>query len=175
MTGFYYLALNNLCLVWVYLSTTTGSSVCHSSLPNKRKLFCLFVCCGTLSYYGLGAFSLPIPYDMHLMVQTQFCFFWVVCHPSRTLPLKEPEQEPQDKFFPFPHCQTIPSYLWLMTSPCPVLAGYRLMKSRPCACLSSMYVQNLFVAHMFAMVGLHSLSSVFDYFLVPLSFMACPT
>ena len=45
------------------------------------------------------------------------------------------------------------------------------MRSRPCACFSSMYVQNLFVAHMFAMVGLHSLSSVFDYFLVPLSFM----
>ena len=28
-----------------------------------------------------------------------------------------------------------------MTSPCPILAGYRLVMSRPYACLSSMYVQ----------------------------------
>ena len=46
------------------------------------------------------------------------------------------------------------------------------MRSGPCACLSSMYVQNLPTAHAFAVVSLHSLSSVFDYFLVPLSFMA---
>ena len=69
----------------------------------------------------------------------------------------------------------MPSYLWLMTSLCPVLAGYRLVRSEPCACLSSMYVQNLPAAHAFAVVGLHNLPSVFDYFLVPLSFMACPT
>ena len=34
----------------------------------------------------------------------------------------------------------------------------------PCACLFSMYVQNLLAAHAFAVVGLHSLPSVFDYF-----------
>ena len=175
MTGFYYLALNNLCLVWVYLSTTTGSSVCHSPSPNKRKLFCLFVCCGTLSYYGLGAFSLPIPHGMHLVVQTQFYFFWVVCHSSRTLPPKELEQDPQKRFFPSPHHQTMPFYLWPMTSSYPVLAGYTLVRSRPCACLSSMYVQNLSAAHAFAVVGLHILPSIFYYFLVSLSFMACPT
>ena len=61
-----------------------------------------------------------------------------------------------------------------MTSPCPVLVGYRLVRSGPCACLSSMYIQNLPAAHASAMVGLHSLPSVFDYFLVSLSFMACP-
>ena len=33
-------------------------------------------------------------------------------------------------------------------------------------CLSSMYVQNLLTAHAFVVVGLHSLPSVFDYFLV---------
>ena len=68
----------------------------------------------------------------------------------------------------------MPSYFWPMTSPCLVLAGYRLVRSGPCACLSSMYVQNLSAAHMFTVVGLHSLSSVFYYFLVSLSFMACP-
>ena len=35
----------------------------------------------------------------------------------------------------------MPSYLWSMTSLCPVLAGYRLVRSRPCACLPFMYVQ----------------------------------
>ena len=60
-----------------------------------------------------------------------------------------------------------------MTSPCPVLAGYRLVRFEPYACLCSMYVQNLLAAHAFAMIGLHSLPSVFDYFLVSLSFMAC--
>ena len=61
-----------------------------------------------------------------------------------------------------------------MTSPCLVLAGYRLVRSRSCACPSSMYVQNLPAAHASAMVGLHSLRSVLNHFLVSLSFMACP-
>ena len=61
-----------------------------------------------------------------------------------------------------------------MTSPCPVLAGYRLVRSGPCVCLSSMYVQNLSATHALTMVGLHSLPSVLDHFLVFLSFMACP-
>ena len=148
----------------MYLPTTTGLSGCHSPLPDKRKLFCLFVCRDTLPYYGVGAFSLPILHGMHLVVPTQFCFFWVICHPSRTFPLKESEQEPQNRFFPSPHRQTMLSYLWLMTSPCPVLAGYRLVMSGPCVCLSFMYIQNLPATHAFAVVGLHSLPSVFWLF-----------
>ena len=35
----------------------------------------------------------------------------------------------------------MPSYLWPMTSLCLVLAGYRLVRSGPCACLPSMYIQ----------------------------------
>ena len=162
-------------MVLVYLPTTTGLSVCHSPSPNKRKLFYLFVCRDTFPCYGVGVFSLPIPHGMHLVIPTQFCFFWVICHPNKTLPPKEPKQEPQNRFLPSTPHQTMPSYLWLMTSPCPVLAGYRLIRSGPCACFSSMYVQNLPAAHAFAVVGLHSLLSVSDYFLVPLSFMACPT
>ena len=61
-----------------------------------------------------------------------------------------------------------------MTSPCPVLAGYRLLRSGPCTCLSSMYVQNLLATYASAVVGLHSLLSVLDHFLVSFSFMACP-
>ena len=55
----------------------------------------------------------------------------------------------------------MPSYLLPMTSLCPVLARYKLVRSGPYACLSSMYVQNLPVAHVFVVVGLHSLSTVF--------------
>ena len=159
----------------MYLPTATGPSVCHSLSLDKRKLFCLFVCRGTLSCYGLDAFSLPIPYSMHLVVPIQLCFFWVVYHPNRTFPSKESKQEPQNRYSPSPHRQTTHSYLWPMTSPCPILTGYRLVRSEPCECLSSMYVQNLFAAHAFAMVGLHSLPSIFDYFQVPFSFITCPT
>ena len=95
VTGFTILALNNLCLVWVYLSTTVGPFVCHSLSPDKGKLFCLFVSRGTLSSYGLSVFSLSIPHGTHLVVPTKFYFFWVVCHLSKTFPPKEPEQEPQ--------------------------------------------------------------------------------
>ena len=37
-----------------------------------------------------------------------------------------------------------------------------------------MYVQNLPAAHVSAVVGLHSLLSIFYYFMVSLSFMAFP-
>ena len=36
------------------------------------------------------------------------------------------------------------------------------------------YVENLLAANVSAVVGLHNLLSVLDYFLVSLSFMACP-
>ena len=58
----------------------------------------------------------------------------------------------------------MPSYLWPMTSPYPILAGYRLVMPGPYACLSSMCVQNLLVVHAFAMVGLRSLPFVLDHF-----------
>ena len=68
----------------------------------------------------------------------------------------------------------MPSYLRPMTLLRLVLVGYRLVRSGPYACLSSMYVQNLHAAHAFVVVGLYSLPSVLDHFLVSLSFMACP-
>ena len=61
-----------------------------------------------------------------------------------------------------------------MTSLRLVLVGYRLVRSGPCACLSSMYVQNQLATYAPAVVGLHSLLSILDHFLVSLSFMACP-
>ena len=48
------------------------------------------------------------------------------------------------------------------------------MRIGPCACFFSMYVQNLPAAYASTVVDLHSLLSVLDYFLISLSFMACP-
>ena len=46
----------------------------------------------------------------------------------------------------------MPSYLWLMTSPPPVLARYGLVMSGPCVCFISMYIQNLPATHVFIVV-----------------------
>ena len=52
--------------------------------------------------------SLPIPYGMHLVVPAHSYFLWVVCHPNRTFPPKEPEQEPQNRFSPLPTARLCP-------------------------------------------------------------------
>ena len=44
-------------------------------ITRQRGLFCLLVCCGTPSYYGVGAFSLLIPHGMHLVAQLNFSHF----------------------------------------------------------------------------------------------------
>ena len=54
--------------------------------------------------------------------------------------------------FPSPHRQTMPSYLWPMTSPPLVLAGYRLVMFGPYTCFTSMYIRNLPAAHASAVV-----------------------
>ena len=46
----------------------------------------------------------------------------------------------------------MPSYLWPMTLPPPVLAGYRLVMFRPYTYFTSMYIQNLLAVHIFAVV-----------------------
>ena len=64
--------------------------MCHSLLPDKRKLFCLFICRDTLSCYGIGVFFLPIPYGIHLVAPAQFCpFGWYVI-PAGYFPKKSP-------------------------------------------------------------------------------------
>ena len=64
----------------------------------------------------------------------------------------------------------MPSYLRPMTLLRLVLIGYRLVRSRPYACLSSMYVQNLSAAYAFAVVDLHNLLSIFTIFWFPFPF-----
>ena len=57
VTGF---SFNYLCLVWIYLPTTTGSSVLAGPLliTRQKRLFCLFVCRNTLTCCGMDALSL---------------------------------------------------------------------------------------------------------------------
>ena len=88
--------------------TTYLCWLCH-----QTKKTILFVCLSWHSYLlRCGcSISLPILHGMHLMVPTHLCFFWAVCHPSKTFPPKEPEQEPQNKFSPFP-----------TTRPCPLIS-----------------------------------------------------
>ena len=132
----------------MYLPTTTSFSVLVVPLlpPNKVDYF---VCLSAVTPLPVTVWvvSLSIPHGMHLVVPTYPYFFWAVCHPSRTFPPIEPEQESHNRFFPSPHRQTIHSYLWPMTSPRLVLAGYMLVMPGPCACFTSMYVQSLPIAH----------------------------
>ena len=75
VTEFYCLALNLLCLVWVYWPTITIQFVCHPPSPDKEGYFVCLAPVAPLSCYGLGSFSLPIPHSMHLMVPTQLASF----------------------------------------------------------------------------------------------------
>ena len=86
---------------------------------------------------------------MHLVILAHPYFLWVVCHPNKTFLPKEPEQEPIIGFL----LSLPPDHALLpLTSPPPVLAGYRLVMSKPCACFISMYIQNLPATHSFAVV-----------------------
>ena len=101
-------------------TTTYLYWLCRSPLPDKEGyFFCLLAVAFlpvTMCVLSLSL-SLSIPHGMHLVVPTHPYFFWVVCHPNRTFPPKEPEQEPQNRFFLFsPHRQTMPSDLWPTTS-----------------------------------------------------------
>ena len=153
--------LNTFVWIWVsfpttywfvsYLATTTYSLwLCHSPLPDKKNYFiCLFIVAFLST--TVWVFSLAIPHGMHLVFPIHHSLFWVVCHPSKTFPLKEFEQELQNRLSLSPHHQTMPSLTsdpWLTT---PVLAGYRLIVLGPCACSTSVYVQSLSAAHTFSM------------------------
>ena len=95
------------------------------------------------SCHGINAFSLHSQ-SMHPTVPPQTCLFWVVSHPSRTYLLKGLGQEPQNSHFPLsppPNHTPFTSYLWPMTPPCPILAGYKLVVSGPYACFPFRFVQ----------------------------------
>ena len=119
MTGFLpFYPLTTFVWVWVsfqtthwfvnYLATITYLCCpCHIPLPNKENYF---VCLFTVAFLSetRWTFSLTISHGMHLAIPTHLSFFWVVCHPSKTFPLKEFEWKSQNRLFLLPTAKPYP-------------------------------------------------------------------
>ena len=83
----------------------------------------MLVCHGTLSCYGVGAFFLPIPHGMHLVVPAQLCSFgWYVIpighfpqnSPSRNLKIGFPlSPPPNHALLPLTHDLTVSYIGWV--------------------------------------------------------------
>ena len=170
------------------MPTTIGLSVaqpppltCVGYATRQRRLFYLFVYRGTLTCYDMGALSL----FLFLMACTQWfqliltSFRWYVI-PTGYFPQKSLSRNPR---IGFPLSPSSDYALLPLTHdpPLPVLARYRLVVSRPYACSTSVYVQNLLAVHAFAVVRmlvctfcLPSLTSyVLSCFIISHPFMAC--
>ena len=138
----------------------------------QRGLFCSLFYHGTLTCYGVSALSLSIPHGMHLVVPTHPYFFWAICHPSRTFPQKSLSR---NSIIGFPLSPPLDhTFLPLnQDPPPPVLAGYRLVKSGPCACSTSACVKNLPTAFVVVWMLLYTFCHPFltsygvSYFLIP--------
>ena len=87
---------------------------------------------------------------MHLVIPAHVCFFWVICHPSRTFPLKELEWEPQNRLIPFPPLPNhILSYLWPMTH-LPCIGWAQVSGAWAYVCSTPIWVHCFFGVHTFA-------------------------
>ena len=115
-------------------TTTTLCWLRHVPFPDKGS-FVLFYCFPWHSHLDKGlVFSLTNFYGIHLVIPAHLSLFWVVCHPTWTLPPQEPKREFQNRLLTSPHCQTIP---FLTSDPwptAPILAGYKWVVSKPCLC-----------------------------------------
>ena len=110
LSNFTVLALNHLCLVWVYLPTTIRPSVCHSPSPNKEDYF---VCQSAVA---------PIPatvwvssFSLSLMACTQWLQLNFAClggmsFQQDTFPKKALTGTSKQVFTSLHH-QTMPSYI----------------------------------------------------------------
>ena len=108
---------DHLLVVSCSATTTYLCWLCRSPLPDKKGYF---VCLLAMTFLPVTVcvLSLFIPHGMHLVIPTHHYFFWVVCHPSRTFPPKELEQEPQNRFSSLPTVRPYPltSDPWPTTS-----------------------------------------------------------
>ena len=127
--------------------------MCRPPIARQGRVFCLLVCRGTLFLLRSGLFLSPYPSWHVPNGSNSACLFWVISHPSKTPPRKSLSRNLQNRFFPSPHHQTMPSEsLTPPTSPCSILAGYRLVVLGPYACLHSICIQSLPAAHSSAVV-----------------------
>ena len=172
-----------------YRPSLVCQSLSHYHLPvlavpllitRQRRLFCSFVCRGTLTCYDVGALSL----SPSLMACTQQ-FQLILTSFGRYIisighfPQKSLSRNPRigfSLFLPLDH----PLLLLTHDPPPPVLAGYRLVKSGPCACSTSVCVQNLpatfvVVQRLLCTFYRPSLTSYgMSYFLIPHSLWPTP-
>ena len=87
---------------------------------------------------------------MHLIIPAHISLFWMICHPNRTFPPKELERESQNRLPLSPHRQTIPSLTSDPWPTAPVLAWYKWVVPKPCACFTPMWVHGLSAVNVFA-------------------------
>ena len=80
---------------------------CHIPLLDKENYF---VCLFTVAFLSKTRwiFSLTIPHGMHLVIPTHLSLFWMVCHSSKTFPLKEFEWKSQNRLFLLPTARPYP-------------------------------------------------------------------
>lgn len=108
ITGFYYFSLEQpLFGLGVFadhlLVCQPSPLTCASHDTKQRRLFCLFTCYATVWVLSLSSY-----HSWHAPSGPNSSFLWVVCHPSRMYPPKEPEQEPQNRFSPLPTARPCP-------------------------------------------------------------------
>ena len=104
------LTLNHLCLVLVYLPTTTGPSVCHSPSPDKEDYFvCQFTVAPFLATVWVPSFFLSL---MACTQWLQLSFFRLGDVSSQQdTSLKRALAGTSKQVFPSPHHQTMSPYL----------------------------------------------------------------
>ena len=157
----------------MYLPTTTRPSVCHSPITKQRGLFCLLVCRGTPFLLWCGCLLSPYLSWHAPSGSSSVLPVLVVCQPSRTLPPKEPWQEPQNRSSPLPTTKPCP----LTSDPWPHCVLYWLgtgwwglglaraflpYVSKICLLLS----RSLWFGGLPAQPAVHSLTFYVSYFLI---------
>ena len=157
-------------MVWVSLPITTGLSVAQpppftcagcATPHHQTKKTILFVCLSWHSYllqYGRSLSPYP---SWHALSDSNSSLLLLDVMSSQQdispkrawvgTP-KEPEQEPQNRFSPLSTAR--PCHLLPLTHDplLPILAKYMLVIFGPCACSTSVYVQNLPTIHALAVV-----------------------
>ena len=119
----------------------------------QTKKIILFACLPWHSYLPQCGYSLLLSH----MACTQWfqfilaSFGWYII-PAGQFPKKSLIRNPTIDFPPFPTTRSCPILPLSHDPPLPVFAGYMLVMYGPCACSTSVYVQNLSAAHVFAMV-----------------------
>ena len=83
--------------------------MCCPPIARQERVFCLLVCRGTIFLLRSGLFLSPYPSWHAPNGSNSACLFWVLSHPNRTPPRKSLSRNLQNRFFPSPHHQTMPS------------------------------------------------------------------